>query len=80
MSATVYGSQTREKLSDTGMSISGIAKHEVLLWNPDSKKHEVWAENDHCAGYVVEIWLTGWEFCREADKADIKRLAFDLYK
>ena len=56
------GSQKRETLAESGMRIlKRWSKKEVILTD-DTGIEEVWYENDHFAGYVIEINGKGYEF------------------
>lgn len=58
---TKIGSQSREKLEDTGYTIESRAGKTVIL--TDGETYEQWQRNDHFAGYVIEIDGKGYEFC-----------------
>ena len=57
------GSQKRETLEEAGYKLISLCHGEAIL-KDDNGKYEVWQENDHFAGYVVEIHGNGFEFCR----------------
>jgi hypothetical protein len=57
------GSQKRELLSESGMTICKKYKKEVILADRNGD-HELWVLNDHYAGYVIEIDGKGYEFVR----------------
>lgn len=38
---------------------------EAVLKDRKTNRQELWAENDHYAGYVIEIGGVGFEFVRE---------------
>jgi hypothetical protein len=59
------GSQTRELLSESGYTLhSKRGSGEVILTNIVDGKRELWAANNHYAGYVIEIDGMGYEFIR----------------
>ena len=59
------GSQKREKLEETDMEIAQrISSREIILKDKINNQHELWIENDHFAGYVIEIDGKGYEFVR----------------
>lgn len=54
------GSQIREKIEDTAYTVRRKAGRLVSL---EAGTHrEVWAKNDHHAGYTLEIDGVGYEF------------------
>jgi len=56
------GSQVRERIEETELEVLYTERNEAVLYNPESNKYEVWAENDDNAGYTVEINGVGYEF------------------
>lgn len=54
------GSQNREKIEDTSYKIR--AKRGKLVSLECGSHREVWAKNDHHAGYTLEIDGIGYEF------------------
>ena len=59
------GSQTRETLAENGdYHFIGFLDNRtsVILENVGDGKRELWAKNDHFAGYVLEIDGVGFEF------------------
>jgi len=63
----VLGSQYREPIADTDYRIVAtwpqVSRGCVVLQDADGKR-ELWARNDHFAGYVVAIHGVGYEFVR----------------
>ncbi len=63
------GSQNRETLKESGLILSVLQgtypTQEAILVNPETKEKELWIENDHFAGYVIEIKSTGFEYVRD---------------
>ena len=59
------GSQMRETLEESGYSVyrSGDKQGELIL-DPGDGWLEIWVENDHFAGHVIEINGKGYEFVR----------------
>lgn len=68
------GSQTRDTLLESGYRIhSKRGSGEIVLENIVDGNREVWAANDHFAGYVIEIDGIGYEFVYTLrDAADAK--------
>lgn len=61
----IIGSQRRETLQEAGYKfVNRVACHSVILEN-EFGREELWVENDHHAGYVVEVDGKGHEFARE---------------
>ena len=59
------GSQKRETLSESGYVLWDKIGEEAWLVDPElSGNMELWIENDHHAGYVIEIEGIGHEFVR----------------
>lgn len=62
------GSQERETLQKSGMMLSvlrGKSPHrEAILVDKETKGKELWTENDHASGHVIEIKDQGFEFAR----------------
>jgi hypothetical protein len=57
------GSQYRETLEEAGYWIVDNSSDETILADEDGKL-EVWVENNHYAGWVLEINGIGYEFVR----------------
>lgn len=63
----VIGSQSREKIEDTEYIVDYMddiddVPRDVFLLDMETGVREKWTENDHYAGYVVEIDGVGFEF------------------
>lgn len=72
----VIGSQVRELIGSTTMKVVGVTKYnEVILEDEESGDLEIWAPNDHFAGYVIEIAGVGYEFV-----TSICRAALGMYR
>ena len=57
------GSQMRETLEESGMTLTVLLPEtEEAILTTESGRHELWYQNDHYAGYVVEIDGVGYEF------------------
>ena len=66
---TTIGSQNREPLSESRYSLVSLNDGEAILCDHEFGKLEYWYENDHHAGYTIEINGIGYEFARsEASK------------
>lgn len=61
-----FGSQKREKIEDTDYVLVSIENGTALLFDDKTGKCETWQENDHFAGYVIEINGIGYEFVTSA--------------
>jgi len=66
---TKIGSQNREPLAESGMAIVSdpkfkLSEGEIVLEDLHNHNLELWIENDHFAGYVIEINGKGYEFVR----------------
>ena len=55
-----FGSQMREKIEDTTYKVRAKRGKTVSLEAGDHR--EVWIQNDHHAGYTLEIDGIGYEF------------------
>lgn len=56
------GSQKREILADTEYTLILLNGNAAFLLNNSTNKKELWQQNDHFAGYVIEIDGIGYEF------------------
>jgi len=59
-------SQIREKIEDLNVMVA-VPKNsdgEIVLYDEEEEKFELWVERDDCAGYVIEIDGVGFEFVR----------------
>ena len=58
-----YGSQNREKLEDSGYVVERLFDDgSAFLKDVCTGEIELWQQNDHFAGYVIEINGKGYEF------------------
>ncbi len=68
----VIGSQRREKIEETEYQIDTIEGDKIMGHNAtlvnSNGDLELWTENDHFAGYVIEIDGIGYEFVRSICK------------
>ncbi len=58
-----FGSQKRELLSESGMTLVSQDEDEAILKDEDGKQ-ELWFQKDDSAGYVIVIDGIGYEFAR----------------
>ena len=58
------GSQNRETLADSGIRLVSVDSEArtVILQDIETGEKELWVENDHHAGYTIEINSVGYEF------------------
>ncbi len=61
----IIGSQCRETLQEAGYTLVARLPYGEIVLEDNSGQRELWAENDHFAGYVVEVNGKGHEFVRE---------------
>ena len=47
------------------MELRGESPNQTAILSDNTGKRELWAENDHFAGYVIEINGKGFEFCHD---------------
>jgi excisionase family DNA binding protein len=75
------GSQYRETLEASGYTLHERLDHEFVLLQSDTGQVELWIQNDHYAGYVVEIDGAGYEFVASVTAAErLKLSAKTVYK
>lgn len=61
----IIGSQRRETIFEAGYSVAKVkSDNELILQEKETGKMELWAKNDHHAGYTVEFKGIGYEFIR----------------
>jgi hypothetical protein len=62
-----HGSQSREKLEESGYGLVGYLDQEtiVLQANGDLEQVEIWGLCDDHAGYTIEVDGKGYEFVRD---------------
>lgn len=58
------GSQKREKIEKLPYRVLKWLPNKEVILRDDNGKKELWIENDHFAGYVIEINHIGYEFVR----------------
>jgi hypothetical protein len=60
------GSQKRETIEEAGLTVVNYdtETRELTVRDSGEGKLELWAENDHFAGYVIEYMGKGYEFVR----------------
>lgn len=73
---TQRGSQSREPLADTDYKfICFTEPATALLEDKITGRRELWVENDHYAGYVIEIDGKGYEFVTsQVGKENLQRM------
>jgi hypothetical protein len=67
------GSQAREPLADTDYKFVSFVPDmpaTALLEDKETGKRELWVENDHFAGYTIEIDGKGYEFVRSVVRGE----------
>ncbi len=60
----IIGSQHRETLKEANYHLLSRFNGYATVLSPDGKR-ELWASNDHAAGFVLQIGRWGYEFVRE---------------
>jgi len=58
------GSQKREKIKKLPYRVLKWLDNGEVILREDTGKKELWVENDHFSGYVIEINHIGYEFVR----------------
>jgi hypothetical protein len=66
------GSQTRETLKESGYKLIQKNKDEVILQDKEDGHFEIWAKNNHHAGYTIDIKGVGYEYVRRTTLFGIK--------